>query len=505
MVIIMNLGLRHLFVGSSLKRPFAAAGLLGAIALSLGALPRQADAYALEGPKWPASTVVTFQLELGNAPRTLLDGNTSWNTAAAPALSAWNPEIQRAQFTYVNNSTAPVQSGDNVNSIVFATTLPDGSSFGSSTLAVTYYRYSGTTMTEADIIFNSNQNFDSYRGALKFGSNGYAIGDIRRVLIHELGHALGLAHPDGAGQTVVAIMNSVISNQETLSNDDIAGSQSLYGAPAAPTPTPTPTPANPSHLTNISTRMQVGINDEVLIGGFIVKGSQSQPKKVIVRAIGPSLGAAGVPGAMADPTLELHDSTGATIATNDNWTASTQANAITASGLAPSDPHESAIIATLLPGSYTAIIRGVNSTTGIASVEAYDIDSTPTRLVNISARGQVGINDQVLIGGFVVNGSQSKNLIVRAIGPSLTNAGISGALADPTLELHDSNGNTLSTNNDWQSSSQASQISASGFAPSNPKESAIMATLAQGAYTAIIRGANSSTGIGMIEVYDLDP
>lgn len=505
MVIIMNLGLRHLFVGSSLKRPFAAAGLLGAIALSLGALPRQADAYALEGPKWPASTVVTFQLELGNAPRTLLDGNTSWNTAAAPALSAWNPEIQRAQFTYVNNSTAPVQSGDNVNSIVFATTLPDGSSFGSSTLAVTYYRYSGTTMTEADIIFNSNQNFDSYRGALKFGSNGYAIGDIRRVLIHELGHALGLAHPDGAGQTVVAIMNSVISNQETLSNDDIAGSQSLYGAPAAPTPTPTPTPANPSHLTNISTRMQVGINDEVLIGGFIVKGSQSQPKKVIVRAIGPSLGAAGVPGAMADPTLELHDSTGATIATNDNWTASTQANEITASGLAPSDPHESAIIATLLPGSYTAIIRGVNSTTGIASVEAYDIDSTPTRLVNISARGQVGINDQVLIGGFVVNGSQSKNLIVRAIGPSLTNAGISGALADPTLELHDSNGNTLSTNNDWQSSSQASQISASGFAPSNPKESAIMATLAQGAYTAIIRGVNSSTGIGMIEVYDLDP
>src|ERR1022692_2722569 len=502
MVIIMNARLRHLFVGSSLKRPLVTAGLVGAIALSLGALPRQADAYALEGPKWPAGTVVTFQLELGNAPRTLLDGNTSWNTAAAPALSAWNPEIQHAQFTYVNNSTAPVQSGDHVNSIAFATTF-FGNSFGSSTLAVTYYIYSGSTMSEADIIFNSNQNFDSYRGPLKFGSNGYAIGDIRRVLIHELGHALGLAHPDGVGQHVVAIMNSVISDQETLSNDDITGSQSLYGAPAAPTPTPTP--ANPSHLTNISTRMQVGINDEVLIGGFIVKGSQSQPKKVIVRAIGPSLGAAGVPGAMADPTLELHDSTGATIATNDNWTASTQANAITASGLAPSDPHESAIIATLLPGSYTAIIRGVNSTTGIASVEAYDIDSTPTRLVNISARGQVGINDQVLIGGFIVNGSQSKNLIVRAIGPSLTNAGISGVLADPTLELHDSNGNTLSTNNDWQSSSQASQISASGFAPSNPKESAIMATLAQGAYTAIIRGANSSTGIGMIEVYDLDP
>src|ERR1017187_8169642 len=169
MVIIMDARLRHLF----LKRPLATAGLVGAIALSLGALPRQADAYALEGPKWPLGTVVNFQLELGNANRTLLDGNTSWNTAAAPALGAWNPEIQRAQFTYVNNSTAPVQSGDNVNSIAFATTF-FGHSFGSSTLAVTVYHWQGSsTMTEADIIFNSNQNFNSYRGALQFGSNGY--------------------------------------------------------------------------------------------------------------------------------------------------------------------------------------------------------------------------------------------------------------------------------------------------------------------------------------------
>jgi hypothetical protein len=503
MVIIMNARLRHLLIGFSLKCPLAA-GLVGAVALSLGAFPRQVDAYVLEGPSWPAGTVVNFQLGLGNANRTLIDGNTSWNTAAAPALDTWNPQIQRAQFTYVNNSSAPVSSGDHINSIVFSTTV-FGQSFGSSTLAVTYYRYSGSTMSEADVLFNSNQNFDSYRGALRFGSNGYAIGDIRRVLIHELGHALGLAHPDSAGQSVDAIMNSVISSRETLSSDDIAGGQSLYGAPVVPTPTPTPTPANPSRLVNISTRMEVGINDEVLIGGFIVKGSPSQVKTVIVRAIGPSLTAAGVPGAMADPTLELHDSTGAIIATNDNWPVSTQANEIIASGHAPSDPRESAIIATLLPGSYTAIIRGVNNTTGIASIEAYDIDSTSTRLINISARGQVGINDQVLIGGFIVNGSQPKNVIVRAIGPSLANAGISGALADPTLELHDSNGNTLSTNDDWQSSAQASQISASGFAPSNPKESAIIATLASGAYTAIIRGVNNSTGIGMVEVFDLDP
>jgi hypothetical protein len=172
-----------------------------------------------------------MQLELGAAGRTLSDGNTSWNTAAAPALDSWNQVVGRMQFGRVMNSTAAVASGDRVNSMAFSSTV-FGQSFGSNTLAVTYYNYSGSTMLEADILFNTAQSWDSYRGALRSGT------DIQRVALHELGHALGLAHSSVAG----AIMNPYISSSYTLSNDDIAGAQSLYGSATSPTPTPTPTP-----------------------------------------------------------------------------------------------------------------------------------------------------------------------------------------------------------------------------------------------------------------------
>jgi len=202
-------------------------------------------AYVLEGASWPAGSTVTFQLALGSAGRTLSDGNTSWDVAAAPAPGIWDGVMQRLQFITATNPSAPVSSGDHVNVIAFSGTV-FGQSFGSNTLAVTYYRYSGGTMSEADVLFNNHQNFDSYRGALRFGANGYAISDIRRVLIHELGHALGLDHPDQHGQRVSAIMNSVISNVETITSDDISGAQAIYGAGepnATPTPTPIPTPS----------------------------------------------------------------------------------------------------------------------------------------------------------------------------------------------------------------------------------------------------------------------
>jgi len=496
---------------SASKRIFAPLQLFSILIVLavLAAVSRRANGYVLEGTRWPAGTVVTFQMGLGSAGRTLIDGNTSWDTAAAPALGAWNNVMARLRYTDTVTSP-PVSSGDGVNAVVFSNTV-FGQKFGSGTLAVTYWRSSGSNIVEADILFNRNQQFDSYRGPLRFGTNGWAIGDIRRVLIHELGHALGLDHPDQHGQHVDAIMNSVTSDRETLSTDDISGAQSMYAAPGptpmpTPTPKPTPTPSpSGSHFANISTRMDVGTGNNVMIAGFIVSGSQS--KTIIVRALGPTLGSYGVANALNDPMLELHDSSGATIATNDDWQTGSQASQISSSGYAPTNSNEPALIATLPAGAYTAIVRGYNNSTGVALVEVYELDTLATRLSNISTRGQVGTDQNVLIGGLIINGSTSKKLIVRAVGPSLASPpfSLSGTLSNPTLELHDSSGNLLASNDDWASGTQAAAISASGYQPSNARESAIIATLASGNYTAIVRGVNNSTGIALVEAYDLDP
>jgi Matrixin len=473
-------------------------------------LSHRANGYALEGVRWPNGTIVTFQMGLGSAGRTLIDGNTSWDTAAAPGILAWDNALAHLEYKS-NIGATTASSGDRVNSVVFSDTV-FGQQFGTGTLAVTYYKYFQGVILEADILFNRNQQFDSYRGPLRYGTSGWAIGDIRRVFIHELGHALGLDHPDQAGQHVDAIMNSVTSDRETLSADDLAGGQSMYGA-SVPTPTPTPTPAPsptptpspfPSHFANISTRIDVGTGNNVMIAGFTVSGSQS--KTVIVRVLGPTLASYGITNALNDPTLELHNSSG-TIATNDDWQNGTQASQIGASGYAPPNSTEPAIIATLPAGAYTAIVRGYNNSTGVGLVEVYELDASSSRLSNISTRGPVGKNQDVLITGLIVDGSTSKRLIIRAIGPSLAAPpfSLSGALSDPVLELHDSSGNLLASNDDWGSGSQVAAILSSGYQPSNAKESAIITTLSGGSYTAIIRGVNNSTGIALVEAYDLDP
>ena len=261
--------------------------------------------------------------------------------------------------------------------------------------------------------------------------------------------------------------------------------------------------ATPSQAMNISTRARVETGDNVLIGGFIITGNAA--KKVIIRAIGPSLSQHGLSDVLADPTLDLYDGNSALLQSNDNWQDDpSQASQISASGLAPSNNLESAIIATLQPGNYTAIVRGKNSGQGIALAEVYDLDpAADSQLGNISGRSYVQTNDDVMIGGFIIgNNIGATKVIVRAIGPSLSQSGLSNVLADPTLELYDGNGALLQSNDNWQDDAdQAARISAANLAPSNSLESAIWASLAPGNYTAIVRGKNNGVGIGIVEVY----
>jgi len=276
-----------------------------------------------------------------------------------------------------------------------------------------------------------------------------------------------------------------------------------------------------STLGNISTRAFVQTGDDVMIGGFIVQGTE--PKRVIIRAIGPELIRYGVPNPLSNPTLELHDGTGALIASNDNWTTTIIGGIITrnqvadirASGHAPADGRESAIIADLPPGNYTAIIRGVDNTIGVALVEAYDLSPDANSILsNISTRSFVQTGDNVMIGGFIVQGSQPKRVIIRAIGPELSAPpfNVPNALADPTLELHDSTGALIASNDNWEhtiiggiiTTSQVRDITNSGHAPSDPRESAIIAELPSGSYTAIVRGVNNTMGVALVEVYDFD-
>src|SRR5439155_14741534 len=255
-------------------------------------------------------------------------------------------------------------------------------------------------------------------------------------------------------------------------------------------------------LLNIPTRARVLTQDEVLIGGFIITGAQD--KTVLIRAIGPSLTTFGIAMPLADPTLELHDHTSALIVSNDNWRDSQQSQ-ISATGLAPSSDSESVILATLAPGAYTAVLQGKAMTTGTGLIEIYDVDQNPnTQIANLSARGFVGTGDDVMIGGTIFHGSPGTayRILVRAIGPSLANMGVATPLLDPALSLYDANGSIITTDDNWRDS-QPSEIAATGLAPTDDRESAIIVTLPAGAYTAIVRGGNGATGVGLVDVFNL--
>lgn len=252
--------------------------------------------------------------------------------------------------------------------------------------------------------------------------------------------------------------------------------------------------------------MRVQVGDNVGIGGFIVTGNI--PKRVLVRGIGPSLAHFGVAGVLADPVLELHGPGAFATITNNDW-RDTQESEIEATGIPPTDDLESAIVVTLAPGPYTAIVSGNGYTSGVALVEVYDLNQeVDSKLANLSTRAFVNMDDDIVIAGFLLSGQDGAldTVIVRGIGPSLA-PGVFPAdsvLADPTLELRDSDGTLIRANNDWEDDlAQAAEITAAGLAPANSRESAIAAMLPPGLYTALLSGRNSGTGIGIVEVYDL--
>lgn len=277
-----------------------------------------------------------------------------------------------------------------------------------------------------------------------------------------------------------------------------SNAQISFGATGAQVTVTGPNPPS-SRALNISTRLQIQRGDNALFASFIITGPAGSTKKVLIRGLGPSLAKLGVAGTIPDPFLELHSS-GATI-TNDNWQQAPNANEIP-NGFAPSDPRESLILATLAPGNYSAIIRGAHDEIGVGLCEVYDLDgNSAAQLANIATRGFVQKDDDVLIGGFIIAGKEPVKMLVRVIGPSLSGLGLQGVLTDPELELHDSNGGVIA-NDDWRST-QETEILGLKFEPPNEKEPAILAVLTPGNYTAVVRGKDNTTGIAVVEAYNL--
>ncbi len=444
---------------------------------------------------WVKDRTVIMQLSLGTGTRTLRDGFTSFNDSAIDALKTWNPHLAHLQFSWVKNSPVTAVEGDDEMSVIFDNKI-FGSNFGSGTLAVTVLGYRNGNFEETDTVFNKAISWDSYRGALT-----PPVFDFHRVAIHEFGHTLGLDHPDQAHppQHVLAIMNSLVSNLDTLAQDDINGVTAIYGTGPAYNSIP-----NAPVLMALSARGTTYTGNNVLIGGFMVQGSQ--PAQLVVRCRAFSLASYGIPNALGDSVIYLYNAN-TIIASNDDWFTSSDAETISSYHRDPPNSIESALLVTLNPGNYTAIVKSFSNaqqpaTSGVALFEVYDLRKSGSRLGSVSARGQVGTGNTILIGGLIVGGSTPKPVVVRAIGPTLTKYGVTGVLADPYLELHDGNGNLVEANNDWQQSPEAATIRADGKAPPNAKESAMAPTLSPGNYTALVFGVGGTTGTALVEVYD---
>ncbi|MDP9099465.1 MAG: matrixin family metalloprotease, partial [Verrucomicrobiota bacterium] len=333
--------------------------------------------------EWTKNRTVRVYLSIDYPFGPFTDGFATLNDSAEDALNTWNQQLVHMQFAPIKNSPLPAADGDANTSVTMSNKMY-GTDFGKGVLAVTLVSHRGASLLEADVIFNSVYSWDSYRGALMRDQD---VMDFHRVALHEFGHVLGLDHPDEANpkQAVNAIMNSHISSIDSLRQDDTDGAHSIYDSgPALLSSNPAP------NLVNLSTRAFVGTGNNVVIGGFIIQGSQ--PATVVLRGIGGSLPGLGINNALEDPVIELH-SGASTIAESDDWVDDSWASTIASYHLDPTNSRESAILATLNPGSYTVVLRSYPNSdgnlTGTGLIELYDLHTTGGRAGNISTRGPV--------------------------------------------------------------------------------------------------------------------
>jgi uncharacterized protein YkwD len=444
---------------------------------------------------------------------------TSGGFFPGPENVAENESIGSGPFTGARLITTILQQHNDL----FTDTMVQGRGHRMS-MMLTYWREIGIGIS-AGTDNNQSQTWDSLYTVQNFGKVANSTPFITGVVYHDTngngfydpGEGIGGVRIDVAGSNFFAISSSSggysvpvpanssynvtfsgggqATSQRTVTVANSLNAKADYVAGAAA----------PAVLANISTRLRMQNSSDVLIGGLIAQGTAG--KKVLIRAIGPTLTDFGLPGALPDPTLELFQGN-VSVATNDDWRNSLQQAEIQNSGLAPAKDAESAIIATLTPNqNYTAVVRGKNGQFGLAVVDAFDLDqAAASKLANISTRGFVGLNDNAMIAGVIVGptGGGSINVLVRALGPTLSDFGVAGALVNPTVDLVNASGTVIRSNDNWKSDpSQMAQIQAANLAPQHDSEAALVQALPPGAYTAVVRGAGGTTGVGLVEVYNI--
>jgi len=259
-------------------------------------------------------------------------------------------------------------------------------------------------------------------------------------------------------------------------------------------------------LSNLSARSLVGSGSQVQIAGFVVGGTGT--KQVLVRAIGPRLSAFGISGTVSDPKLEIYNTENTLLGSNDSWDSSLASvfSGVGAFSL-ETGSKDAAAVFSLDPAGYTSLVSGVGGATGVGLVELYDLGGSSSYLTNISCRAQVGTGEQVLVAGFVIQGSGSRRVLIRGVGPGLSGFGLSGLLADPSITLLDKDGVVLSTNDNWDSSDSAVTAAIQGTGAfglaAGSKDSVLLVTLQAGQYTVKVQGADGGTGLAIAEVYEV--